>query len=65
MGRRLPLRWLVASGPEVQVDAAALELELVDLALAVVVAAGLEGEDLQVAREVLEFGQQFSYGHLT
>jgi hypothetical protein len=49
----------------VQVDAAALELELVDLALAVVFAAGLEGEDLQVAREVLELGQQLSYGHLT
>jgi hypothetical protein len=56
---------VVASGPEVQVDPAALELELVDLALAVVVAAGLEGEDLQVAGEVLELGQQFSYGHPT
>jgi hypothetical protein len=34
----------------VQVDPAALELELVDLALAVVLTAGLEREDLQVAR---------------
>jgi hypothetical protein len=50
-------RWLVASGPEVEVDPAALELELVDLALAVVLAAGFEGEDLQVAGEVLELGQ--------
>ncbi len=48
---------LVAAGAEVQVDPAALELELVDLALAVVLAAGLEGEDLQVAGEVLELGQ--------
>jgi hypothetical protein len=62
---RLPSRWLVASDPEVQVDPATLELELVDLALAVVLAAGLEGEDLQVAREVLELGQQFSYRHPT
>jgi hypothetical protein len=51
---RLPPRWLVASGSEVQIDPAALELELVDLALAVVLAAGLEGHDLQVARQVLE-----------
>jgi hypothetical protein len=46
-----------------QVDPAALELELIDLALAVVLAAGLEGQDLQVAGEVLELGQQFSYRH--
>jgi hypothetical protein len=52
-------------GPEVQVDPAALEFELVDLAFAVVLAAGLEGEDLQVAGEVLELGQQFSYRHPT
>ena len=54
---RLPPPRLVAAGPEVQVDPAALELELVDLALAVVLAAGFEGEDLQVAGEVLELGQ--------
>jgi len=47
----------------VQVDPAALELELVDLALAVIFAAGLEGEDLKVAGQVLELGQQFLYGH--
>ncbi len=41
----------------------ALELELVDLALAVVLAAGLEGQYLQIAGEVLELGQQVSYGH--
>jgi hypothetical protein len=35
---RLASRWLVASGPQVNVDPAALERELVDLALAVVLA---------------------------
>ena len=54
---RLALRWLVTSGPKMQVDPAALKIELVDLALAVILAAGLEGEDLQVAGQVLEFGQ--------
>ncbi len=48
-----------------EVDPAALELELVDLAFAVVLAAGLEGQDLKVAEQVLELGQQFSYGHPT
>jgi hypothetical protein len=62
---QLPPRWFVASGPEMQIDARALEFEFVDLALAVVLAAGLEGEDLQVAREVLELGQEFSYGYPT
>jgi hypothetical protein len=41
----------------VQVDPAALELELVDLALAVLLTAGLEGEDLQVAGQVLQLSQ--------
>jgi hypothetical protein len=62
---RLPLWWLVAPGPEVQVDLTALELELVDFALAVSLAPRLEGEDLQLAREMLELGQQFSYRHLS
>jgi hypothetical protein len=56
--------WLVASGPQMQIHPAALELELVELALAVGLATGLEGQDLQVAGEVLELGQQVSYGHL-
>jgi hypothetical protein len=56
----LPLRWLVAAGAQVQVDPAALERELVDLALAVVLAAGLERQDLQDARPALELGQQVS-----
>jgi hypothetical protein len=47
----------------VEVDPPALELELVDLALAVVLASRLEG-DLQVAGQVLELGQQVSYRHL-
>jgi hypothetical protein len=53
----LPPRGLVAAGPQVQVDPAALELELVDLALAVLLTAGLEGEDLQVAGQVLQLSQ--------
>ena len=61
---RLPPRWLVASGPQVQIDPAALELELVGLALAVVLAAGLEGQHLEFAGEALELGQQVSYRHL-
>ena len=44
-----------------QIYPAALELELVDLALAVVFAAGLEGQQFQVAGQVLELGQQVSY----
>ena len=36
-------RRLVPAGPEVKVDPVALEFELVDLAFAVVLAAGLEG----------------------
>jgi hypothetical protein len=35
----------------------ALELELVDLALAAVLATRLEGQHLQVAGQVLELGQ--------
>ena len=62
---RLPPRRLVTPGPQVQVDPAALELKFVDLALAVVLAARLEGQDLQVAGEMLQLGQQFSYGHPT
>jgi hypothetical protein len=58
----LPRR-LVAADAEVQVDPAALELQLVNLALAVVLTPGLEGQHLQVAREVLELSQQFSYRH--
>jgi hypothetical protein len=48
----------------VQVDPAALDLELVDLALAVILTASLERQDLQVARQALELGQEFSYCHL-
>jgi hypothetical protein len=60
---RLPPRWLVASGPQVQVDPTALKLELVDLALAVILAAGLEREQFGISRELLQLGQQFSYRH--
>ena len=56
-------RRLVPAGPEVKVDPVALEFELVDLAFAVVLAAGLEGQDLQVTGKVLKLGQQVSYCH--
>lgn len=54
---RLGSRGLVASSPKVQVDPAALDLELVDLAFEVVLTAGLEGQDLQITGHVLELGQ--------
>jgi hypothetical protein len=60
---RLPPGWLVAAGAQVQVDPAALELEPVDLALAVVLTTSLEGQDLQAAGEKLQLGQHFSDGH--
>jgi hypothetical protein len=47
----------------VQVDPAALQLELVDLTLAVILTASLEGQDLKVAGQMLELCQQFSYRH--
>jgi hypothetical protein len=55
--RRLPPRWLVASGPKVQVDRSGLELELVDLALAVLPTflwrpARVEGADLWGQRQL-------------
>ena len=59
--RAVPRRWLVAPSPQVPVDPAALPLKLVDFAFAVVLAPSLEGQNLQVAREMLELGQQFSY----
>jgi hypothetical protein len=46
---QLPPPRLVASGPKVQVDPATLELELVDLAFAVILTAGLESKQLRLA----------------
>jgi hypothetical protein len=46
----------------VQVDPAALPLDLIDLALAVVLAVGLRGQQLGVPRERLKGCQQVSYG---
>jgi hypothetical protein len=63
MAEPLALLWLVASSPEVQIDPAALELELVHLALAVVLAARLEREQFGISRQLLQFSQQFSYRH--
>ena len=45
-----------------QVDPVALKLDLVDLALAVLLAARLEDQHLGVPRELLQGGQQFSNG---
>jgi hypothetical protein len=45
----------------VQVYAAALPLDLVDLAFAVILAAGLEGEHFQVLGEPLQGGQQVTH----
>jgi hypothetical protein len=60
---RLPPRRLVAPGPEVQVDPATLQLELVYLTLTVVLAASLERQQLCVARERLKCCQHVSYRH--
>jgi hypothetical protein len=58
------LRWgLVAAGAQVQIDPAALQFEFVDLALAVVLTPGLEGQNFQVAGKALELSQQVSYCH--
>jgi hypothetical protein len=61
--RLLPPRRLVAPNPGVQVHLAALPLNLVDLALAVVLAARLEGQQLSVLRQPLEASKQVSYCH--
>jgi hypothetical protein len=62
--RRLPRRRIVQSDSEVQVDPAPLPLDLVDLALAVLLAAWFEGEQFRLPRKLLEFGQHLSDGHL-
>ena len=51
---RLASRRVVPAGAEMQVHPAALPLHLIDLALAVILAAGLEGEQLGVPRERLK-----------
>jgi thioredoxin reductase len=48
----------------VQVDPAALELEFVDVALAVVLAAGFERKHLGIAGHPLERRQHVSYCHV-
>jgi hypothetical protein len=59
----LTSRQVVPAGAKVQVYPAALPLHLIDLALAVVVAAGLEREQLGVARKRLECCQHVPYSH--
>jgi hypothetical protein len=46
-----------------QVDPVALPLDRIDFAFALVLAAGLEGEQLGALRERLEGCQHVSYGH--
>ena len=48
-------------GAQVQVDPAASPLDLIDLTIAVVLTAGVEGEQLGVPRERLEGDQHVSY----
>jgi hypothetical protein len=55
---------LVPAGAQVQADPAALPLDLIDLALAAILAAGLEGEQLRVPRKRLERCQHVWYGHV-
>jgi hypothetical protein len=47
----------------VQLHPAALPLDLIDLSLAVVLAAGLKSQQLRVSRERLEGCQHVSHGH--
>jgi hypothetical protein len=56
----LASRRVVPVGAQVQVHPAALPLDLVDLALAVVLTTGLERQQLSVPRERLERGQHVS-----
>jgi hypothetical protein len=60
---RLASRWIVPAGAQVEVHPAALPLHLIDLAFAVVLATGLEGEQLCVPRERLECYQHVSHCH--
>jgi hypothetical protein len=60
---RLVSRRVVPADAEVQVHPAALPLDLIDLALAVVLTTGLERQQLSVPRERLERGQHVSYSH--
>jgi hypothetical protein len=54
---------VVSTSAEVQVHPAALPLRLIDLAFAVLLAAGLEGEQFRIPREPLQGGQQVAYCH--
>jgi hypothetical protein len=60
---RLASRWVVAAGAQVQVDPAALPLDLIDLTLAVVLTTGLKGQQLRVPRKRLEGREHVPYCH--
>ena len=46
-----------------QTDPVALELDVIQLCLAVLLAPGLHGQHLGISREPLQRGQHVSYGH--
>jgi hypothetical protein len=46
-----------------QIDPAALQLDVVQLYLAVLLTPGLHGQHLGVSQEPLQRGKQVSYGH--
>ena len=58
----LALLGIGAPDAHVQVDPVTLPLDLIDLALAVLLAASLERQHLRVPRQVLQRGQHFSNG---
>jgi MFS family permease len=60
---RLASQRVVPADAKVQVNPAPLPLDLIDLALAVIFAASLEGEQLRVPREGLERYQHVSHCH--
>jgi hypothetical protein len=60
---RLVSRRVIPAGAEVQVDSAALPLDIVDLAFAIVLAPRLKGEQRGVPRERLKGRQHVPYRH--
>jgi hypothetical protein len=54
---------IVAAGAQVEIHLAALPLDLIHLAFAVLLAAGLEGKQFSIPRERLEGCEQLTYRH--
>jgi hypothetical protein len=59
----LASRGVIPAGAQMQVHPATLPLDLIHLALAVILTASLEGQQLGVPRERLERGQHISHSH--